>query len=603
VDRQLESELRAELEQLAADGRKRSLKALASSEAIVDFTSNDYLGLARHPVLLEAAAQAIHQFGSGARASRSLGGGSPLDARAEIEVADWLGAESALLFPSGYQANLGLVTTLARRGDVLFSDELVHASLVDACRLSRACKRVFKHNDLAQLEELLSTHPGPRRRIVLTEGIFSMGGDRAPLGHLQSLCARYDAWLIVDEAHAVGILGPDGAGAWSELGDDHEGDSRLLARTVTGGKALGAAGGLIAGSTELREILLQSARSFIFTTGVPPAVSGALVAGVQLARDARDERAKLLSLGEHLARRLDLPCPAAAITPFVLGGNNRSVELSNRLRESGLEVRAVRPPTVPKQQAGLRMVLHSFNEVAEIDRMCDVLVNTTRPEISSPTVVAPTRPIFVAGTDTGIGKTVVSAVLLRSLTRDGPATYWKPVQTGDDSDTETVRLLSTGSGAQLGEPLYSFPLPASPHEAAADAGASICGKSLDRQLSAELDKAGEGKLVVELAGGLLVPYSYQRTQLDWLAERHPRIVLVARSGLGTLNHTLLSVEALRSRYLEVEALFLVGNTHPSNRETLERLTGISMILELPTFDTLDPGTIDSWIDGQGELPN
>jgi dethiobiotin synthase len=200
------------------------------------------------------------------------------------------------------------------------------------------------------------------------------------------------------------------------------------------------------------------------------------------------------------------------------------------------------------------------------------------------------------GTDTDVGKTVISTVLSLFGARRGPVRYWKPVQTGTDLDTVTVSSLVHHENFESGEPCYEFPLPASPHAAAADVGKSIHVPTLDQALRRERTQNPEAPLIIELAGGLLVPYTSEVTQIDWLAAHRLPLVLVARSGLGTLNHTMLSLEALHSRGLHPEVLFLVGKPHPSNRATLEQMSGIRTIYELPRFDELDKAALDGWLD-------
>jgi 8-amino-7-oxononanoate synthase len=596
VDVQLDSELRS----VAARGLKRALEPLEDARGRVDFTSNDYLGLARHPAVVEGALGAVRDHGAGARASRLLGGGSPLDGRVEAATAEWLGAEAALLFPTGYQANIGLVTALAGPGDTLFSDERNHASLIDACRLSRATVRVFGHDDLEHLERELVGARGARRRLVLTEGAFSMDGDVPQLAEMAELCLVHDAWLIVDEAHAAGVVGPAGAGAWAAAETEGAPPQRLLARMVTGGKALGAAGGIVVGSQKLRETLVHGARSFIFTTGASPATAGALEVAIELARAADEERRRLHELNLQLATALGAEATEAAILPYIVGSNGAAMELAEQLQQRGFEVRAVRPPTVPPGSARLRLVLHAFNQPEEVADLARELAPLTHPTSPVELSEQKARPIFVVGTDTEIGKTVVSAALCQSLARMSPVSYWKPVQTGVESDTEAVRGLCEGCEVSFLEPRHEFPLPASPHEAAAEAGGAVDFEGLSSQLDEELALLPDGgELVVELAGGLLVPYDDEHTQADWLAVRRPRIVLVARSGLGTLNHTLLTLEALRSRQLEVETLVLVGEPHDSNRETLARMSEIPVVLELPPTDLADPTALGRWLDGCG----
>ncbi len=597
----LEGELATELQDLRRRSLYRELEDSLEPLARVDFTSNDYLGLSRHPEVIAAALAAAGEHGTGARASRLLGGGCGLDRRVERAVADWLGAEEALLFPTGYQANLGLVTALARPGDLLLSDALNHASTIDACRLSRATTRIFAHGDLGQLEALLATNPGSRRRLVLTEGVFSMDGDVPPLAEMERLCREHDAWLIVDEAHAAGVVGPEGAGAWAAA--EAASDERLLARVVTGGKALGAAGGLVVGSRTLRETVIQGARSFTFSTGISPAVAGALEAAVAIARGAEDGRRHLRGLARQLAGSLGLPTPPAAVLPYIVGTSERALALAERLQEQGLEVRAVRPPTVPEGSARLRLVLHAHNSSTEVEGLARELRDDPPAAQAAELRSAAPRPWFVVGTDTGIGKTVVSAALCRSLSDGGPTTYWKPVQTGDDSDTDSVGAWTADREVRLAVPQHEFPLPASPHEAAAAAGDRVRFEELEPRLAREIaELEQDGRLVVELAGGLLVPYDDAHTQADWLARVRPRLVLVARSGLGTLNHTLLTLEALRARRLEVELLVLVGEPHPSNRATLEARGRVGGVVELPTLDEVGPASLQTWVERTPDLP-
>lgn len=590
--------LRAEGQALAAAGR---LRAIAPPSSGVDFTSSDYLGLARHPEVIAAAADAAREHGAGARAARLLGGGSPADGALEDEVASWLGAESALLFPSGFQANLGLVTALAGRGDALISDEFVHASLVDAARLSRARVLVHRHADLEDVARRLFAARGARRRIVLTEGVFSMDGDAPPLVELSEVCALHGALLVVDEAHAAGVLGPAGAGAWAAARERGALERVLAARVVTGGKALGVGAALVCGPRELREHLVNRARAFVFTTSPPPPVVGALRAAVRLARGLDVERARLHRNARELAARLDLPEPAAAILPLVVGASEAALALSGALRERGYEVRAARPPTVPEGGARLRIVVHAGHTLAELGGLADAL-GELRPAPPRPTprpTLAPTT--IVCGTDTGIGKTLVAALLARAAAARGPARYWKPVQTGPDSDTAEVARLAAGTELELVPPLFELPLPASPHEAAAAAGVRIDPADVRARL-AELRRASPAPLIVELAGGLLVPYDGRSTQADLLAAEGLPIVLVARSGLGTLNHTALTLEALAARGLRLIALVLVGLPHPSNRATLAARPDVPAIFELPPLAAVTPEALDEWLAAQGTAP-
>jgi len=586
----LRAQLRSELDALRDANRLRTLVSPSKSLG-VDFSSNDYLGFAAHPSLAEAAASAARTYGSGGRASRLLSGGSLAHEALEKLAAEWLGVDATLYFPSGYQANLGLIGALAGRGDAIFSDELNHASIIDGARLSRARTTVYLHFDLEALERALATSQDARRRLVITESVFSMDGDLAPLAELDRLCAMYDAWLIVDEAHAVGLLGPEGAGACAAL--DHEFE-RLAARLITGSKALGASGALVAGSRELCDLLINRARSFVFTTAPPPAAAATLEAAIQLVRESNEQREQTLANARQLADALGLEEPAAAIVPFPASSEEHALELQAKLAANGLDVRAIRPPTVPSGSSRLRIVCRAGNTDAELEELTRLLRSEKTGQADPAPELAPR--LFVTGTDTDVGKTVVSALVLRAAKRLGPARYWKPVQTGSDSDTDEVTRLAEVERTHFLPPAFHFPEPASPHTAARSAGREIPSGALESSFNGIRRTLTGDQLIVELAGGLFVPLRDDFLQIDWLEQHAPPLVLVARSGLGTLNHTLLSLEALRKRHLEPRALFLVGEPHQPNRSTLEALGHLAAIFEVPLFETLDPRALDTWLD-------
>ena len=594
VDHRLDAELRAALDERAAQGLARATTLDGVVQGL-DFGSNDYLGLAGDEELLRAlSAAAAH--GVGGRASRLLCGGSPLHEECEASLADWLGAEAALLFPSGFQANVGLVGALVGRGDAVVSDRANHASLIDGARLSRAEVFVHEHVDLGDLDRALRGAAAARRRLVLTEGVFSMTGDLAPLAEIDALCRRHDAWLVVDEAHAAGLLGPEGAGAWAAA--DVSAGHRLCARVVTCGKSLGVAGAFVAGSETMRAHLIHAARSFLFSTAPPPPIAGALVAAIARCRGAEERRAQALENARRLAAKLGLPAPGAAIVPVPIGDSVAAVALAERLREAGFYAPAVRPPTVPSEAAGLRVVCRASHSAEQVDALASLISDGVAARVAAPQAAAEHRAAVtcVAGTDTGVGKTVVSALLLRAAQRRGAARYWKPIQTGGDDDRGVVHALSGAEDESLLANHVHYPLPASPHEAAAAAGGRV-----DRSaLQADFERhraAAAGRLLVEFAGGLHVPIDMRPPllQLDWLVRMQAEVVLVARAGLGTLNHTLLSVESLRARGIRPRALFLVGERHASNFETLRTLTGVEHCFELPPLDPLSAESLDDWL--------
>ncbi|MFT4541902.1 MAG: 8-amino-7-oxononanoate synthase [Planctomycetota bacterium] len=656
-----DSALRQRLEQARAEGLDRNTDRVRSG---IDFVSNDYLGFADHPRLVEAARAAAHRFGVGARAARLLGGGCELDAKLESSCARWLGAETALLFPSGYQANVGLLPALAQAPDLILSDELNHASLIDGMRLSRATVQRFPHVDLEALESRLHAGQSARMRFVVTESVFSMDGDLAPLAEIAKLCRQYDAWMIVDEAHAIGLLSEHGAGAWCALRESTADiDERVVARIVTGGKSLGASGALVACDHSLRAWMLQSARSFLFTTAPPPTTAASLLAAIELCRESDDRRQRTLASARRLANTLNLPQPGAAIVPIHIGTNERVMRIASELQSEGYEVGAVRPPTVPEGTARLRVVCHANNTETEIEGLTralgavrvegepdllrdqvenfgrreaelrDVILPANRKERQRGQAPSPARHSdstefeaisnsftgtelpsssahqkwssssclsasvnVILGTDTDVGKTVASALLLRAAALEGPAAYWKPVQTGSDCDTEEVCRLAAGSKAMFFDAGQHFQLPASPHEAAAAEGRQLDVADLDGKLLtyASDERIRGGQLIVEMAGGLLVPWTNEFTGADWIERHRPHLTLVARSGLGTLNHTLLTVEALRTRGLRIGRLLLVGAAHASNTSTLARALDVEPIL-IPHFDQLGPEDLAQWL--------
>lgn len=622
----MESSLAAELRALEALGRRRDLERIdAQAQALGagghprwDFTSNDYLGLATDARLVNAACAALRDHGAGARAARLLGGGSAARALEQL-VADWQQTEAALLFPTGYQANVGLITSLAGADDVLFSDALNHASLIDGMRLSKARRVVYPHLDFNILERELARAGQARRRLIVTESVFSMDGDLADLTALNDLAERYDAWLLVDEAHAVGLLGH--AGLNGQEPNDARGavtpaHHRVLARVLTGGKALGAAGALIVGSADLIALVANRARSFIFTTAPPPSLAASLTAAVRIARTEPEAARACLRNAKALAKALHLPEPAGAIVPIPIGAEADAVAAAEALAARGFDLRAVRPPTVPPGTCRLRAVCHAWQTPHDVDDLVDTLrdvmpalFQAQAATTMQANAAATPRPfhrgervpaLFVTGTDTDIGKTVVAALLCRAWAQHaGAVNYWKPVQTGSDSDSQTVAGLAELATHQVQRPAWHLALPASPHEAAVAENVKIQPTRLPEALDG-LRRNLSAPLVVELAGGLLVPFTSPApgakpvTQLDWLAQEQAPIVLVARSGLGTLNHTMLSIEALRARHLVPRLVLLVGEPHASNAQTLRDWTGLPLI-EIPHVAPLNAAALDALI--------
>lgn len=376
-----------ELEALSAKGLRRALEPLGGGQGpvvtvggrpLVNLCSNDYLGLAGDARLRRAAAEAAEREGAGAGAARLVVGDLPVHGALERLLAAFKRSEAALLFGSGYHANAGVPAALVERGDAIFSDELNHASIIDGCRLSRAELVRFPHRDVGELEGLLA-RTRARRKLVVTDAVFGMDGDAAPLREIADACERHGAMLYVDEAHSAGVLGPTGAGLAEALGVT----DRVDVSMGTLGKALGSFGAYVAGSRRLVELLVSRARTFVFTTALPPAACGAALAALEVlaAEPARRERLRALSarMKDGLARLgFELPHVVAPIFPVVLGTEERALAASRALRERGFFVRAIRPPTVPRGTSRLRVSLTAAHGEAQVDAFLGALGEALR---------------------------------------------------------------------------------------------------------------------------------------------------------------------------------------------------------------------------------
>jgi 8-amino-7-oxononanoate synthase len=362
----IESRLQRHLDSLRSQAQFRTLEQPSG----INFCSNDYLALASDPRLRQAVSAAIAEgHGVGGTGSRLLSGHSKLWDELEEEFAEFEGAQAALFFGSGYAANVGLLASVLQPEDTVFSDQLNHASLVDGIRMTRAERVIFPHLDLTFLEDALSRNSKGEKFIVV-ESIFSMDGDRAPVRDLISLCERFGANLIVDEAHATGVAGPEGRGLVAEAGR-----SKVIFATVhTCGKALASVGAFVAGSQTLKDYLINRARTFIFSTALPPYIALQVRAALRLARAAADRRSHLEEIGELLRTRLkqsgfDTRSSESQIVPVVLGSNEAALQCAERLNAAGFGVRAIRPPTVPQGTARLRISLTSGHSKDDVEKL------------------------------------------------------------------------------------------------------------------------------------------------------------------------------------------------------------------------------------------
>jgi 8-amino-7-oxononanoate synthase len=340
----------------------------------VNFGSNDYLALAADPRLARAAARAARRHGCGAGASPLVSGYRRPLRLLERDLAAWEGTEAALVFASGYAANLAAVSALAGPGDAVFSDELNHASLIDGCRLSRARVCVYRHGDLDHLHDLLRGQgPAARRRLIVTDTLFSMDGDLAPLAGLIDFAGRHDALLLIDEAHATGVLGESGRGL-TDLLPARGYDPGRVVKVGTLSKALGAQGGFVCGSRLLIDYLVNCARPYIFSTALAPPAAAAARQAVSLVQAEPERRRHLLALAGRLRDGLGAPGhPHSQIVPLIVGEAAAAVRLSARLEECGLLVPAIRPPSVPEGTARLRISLTAGHAEEDVRRLLAAL--------------------------------------------------------------------------------------------------------------------------------------------------------------------------------------------------------------------------------------
>jgi 8-amino-7-oxononanoate synthase len=379
VSRKVEMGLKEQLNKRSESGLLRSLKIV---EGLVDFSSNDYLGLASNTDFNKTIEEEFHELKkakTGSTGSRLLSGNSVYAEELEILIASFHHCEAALLFNSGYDANVGLLSCLAQRGDTYISDELVHASIIDGMRLSYAERLRFGHNDMNELEEKLKIAKG--RKYIVVESVYSMDGDMAPLKEIVLLAEKYNASVIVDEAHATGVIGKSGEGLVQHL----KLEDKVFARVHTFGKALGTHGGVVAGSNELKQYLINFARSFIYTTALPLHSLAAIKTAYWFLPDMKAEREKLQEnvAYYHSLLKEDITYHTP-IKNVIIAGNEKVKQLSAHLAENGFDVRPILSPTVPTEKERLRICLHSFNTKEEIKKLILLIEKFKASRKSSP---------------------------------------------------------------------------------------------------------------------------------------------------------------------------------------------------------------------------
>jgi 8-amino-7-oxononanoate synthase len=365
----------------ARAGLQRGDRIEIAGQSLVNFGSNDYLGLAADPRVTAAAREAMERYGWGSGASPLITGRSELHAELERKLAEFEGTEAALLFPTGYAANVGTITALVGKRDAIYSDELNHASIIDGCRLSGAAVHVYRHCDLAQLEAMLKAGHDYRRRLIVTDSLFSMHGDYAPLAGLAWLAKDHNAMLMVDEAHSTGVFGEHGRGLCEEDGVEEV----VAIRVGTLSKALGSHGGFVVGSQRLIDWLGNRARPYVFSTAAPSAVAAAGLAAVGICQTDSHRRAKVQELalrlrGELVRKQLIQPTSQSQIVPVILGNADRTMAAAAELRRRGFFVPGIRPPSVPEGQSLLRISLTALHTERQLDDLVAALVDVIKAE-------------------------------------------------------------------------------------------------------------------------------------------------------------------------------------------------------------------------------
>lgn len=384
-------ELKRDLDQRKQENLFRSVRIAQTAQApvmevegraLLTFCSNDYLGLANHPDVIKSFQKAANEFGVGSGASHLVNGHSYFHQKLEEKIAKWTGRESVLLFSTGYMANLGAINGLLNKEDAIFQDKLNHASLLDAGLLSGARFQRYLHNDVNNLKKRLARCT-ERRRLIVTDGVFSMDGDQAPISELVTLSQEYDAWVMVDDAHGLGVLGDSGAGICEAQNLDQDAVPVLMG---TLGKAVGTAGAFVAGSQTLIDYLTNFARSYVYTTAMPPAVAAASITSINIIQTEHSRRANLHERIKQFRQGakslgLNLMDSHTAIQPIIVGDASTALQMSEKLLNKGILVSAIRPPTVPNGTARLRVTLSASHTEQQVNQLLEALDQTSADKL------------------------------------------------------------------------------------------------------------------------------------------------------------------------------------------------------------------------------
>jgi 8-amino-7-oxononanoate synthase len=578
----------AHLADALADLERRGLRRRPPTPMREDdrsFSSNDYLGLARRPA---------PPTRSGAGASRLIAGERQEHAELEAALAEWLETEACLVFSSGYAANVGTLTALAGSGDLIVSDALNHASLIDGMRLSKARVVVTPHNDVDAIDRALAARQEGRAWVVV-ESYYSMDADGPDLAALRAACDRHRAALFVDEAHALGVLGPDGRGRAAE--------ARITADVLVGtlGKALGSQGAFVAGSALLRDWLWNRARSFVFSTGLAPVSARAARLALEEIRSHADRRERVLANAERLRagllQRGLRPMGFGHVIPILAGTPEHASNWSEQLANADLAIPPIRPPTVPEGTSRLRLTVTALHDDSDIDHVIDAMTNTLtmEPNTMTPATRTPASRapmIVITGTGTEIGKTVVSTGVTEAWARRGlKVAGIKPVESGRTpggilgGDGEALATVSSFDVTK-DPPPYLLDAPVSPHLAARREGRVIDPVAIRDWVAGY--RARAEAVVLELPGGLFSPLNEDLTNADLLATLDPTaIVLVAPDRLGVLHDVAATRRAAESLGLRFDGIVLSAPENPdsstgTNEAELARLEpSLPVLVRLP----------------------